>query len=270
MQRTPRLLPTDDARGDEHGRVEDDAGQGERRPYGQHAGAVDEQDEGFPRGPVDALDLVIAQTERPQRLVVVEDVITELLDARLVLVAQVAGDEAPIELDDRAERHLLSGRTVEPTAGLDDHERLVVGRADGDRLEALEDEIERLADRVPLLRAALLEQLDELGRQRDGLAKLDDGARAEAMRMEVRQADRDDVQLERRVLGQRAEGHDRHARLERQQVGPVVRAALGKDADAAALAQLGVDLAVHLLRSVADRGERNAPSSDRCTAGSCT
>lgn len=56
------------------------------------------------------------------------------------------------------------------------HQRLVIGRADGDTLEAVEDHIEDRADGGSLLLAALLKAGDELIGYVHRRAKFDDGS----------------------------------------------------------------------------------------------
>jgi len=60
---------------------------------------------------------------------------------------------------------------------------------------------------------------------------------AEGVAAEVVQARRHDEQRQVRVARQGAERHDGEAGLEREQLRPVVRAALWEDADGTALAQ---------------------------------
>lgn len=153
------------------------------------------------------------------------------------------------------------------------HEGLKVGRPEGDCLERLVDDVQQLAARGPLVLTALAELADELGRDVERRAKLDDSSAAEFVGVEVRQADRDDLQAQVWVGGHRAEGHDRYAGLERKQIGSVVgascagpahkviqsqsngpissyeraRRTLGKDAQTLAVRQMPVDPAVHLL-----------------------
>jgi hypothetical protein len=109
-----------------------------------------------------------------------------------------------------------------PTREKSHHERLKVGRPQGDRLESLVDDVEQLAACRPLVLAALAELADELGRDVERRAEFDDGPAPELVSVEVRQADGHNLEPEVRVGGHRAEGHDGDAGLEREQIGPVV------------------------------------------------
>ena len=57
-------------------------------------------------------DLMIPQPQIAQKSVVLHDVFTALLQARLVLEVQVSLEESAIELDDLAEGKVLAGRLV--------------------------------------------------------------------------------------------------------------------------------------------------------------
>lgn len=126
------------------------------------------------------------------------------------------------------------------------HERVVIRCPDRDTLQAVDDQVHEPSDRLLLALAALFKLGDKLGRDLDRRAKLDDGARAELVRVEVRHADGDDLQFQVGVGRDGAEGHDRDAGFERQQVGAVVRAAFGEDTDRASLGQALVDGRVHV------------------------
>jgi hypothetical protein len=85
--------------------------------------------------------------------------------------------------------------------------------------------LQQLPARLALLRSSNFVHLDELLVDRDRRSKLDDGAGAELVRVEVGQADGNELDVELRVSGHGAEGHDGEAGFEGEEVGPVVRAA---------------------------------------------
>lgn len=160
------------------------------------------------------------------------------------LVVEVSLNEPLVELDNLAKRETLTGRFVQSSRRLDDlrekgrivrlvynrkstgetdHQRLEIRGPDGDSLESLVDDVEQLAARGSLVLSTLLEFADEFRWDVERSTKLDNGATPELVRMEVREADGDDLDLEVRVGRHRAEGHDRHTSLEGQEVSPVVR-----------------------------------------------
>lgn len=101
--------------------------------------------------------------------------------------------------------------------------RLPVWAPEGDSPQPVVNLLEQLATCVSLLGSSLLVHLDKLLVNRDGRAELDDCAGTELVRVEVGQADGDELDLQVRIGGHGAKSHDREAGLERQEVGPVMR-----------------------------------------------
>lgn len=85
-----------------------------------------------------------------------------------------------------------------------DHEGFIVWREDGHRFQAVEDEVQDLGDGVSLVLTALVELFHVFCWDVQRRAKFDDGARAEAMGMEVGQSDGHDGDLQTGRSGQGA------------------------------------------------------------------
>lgn len=89
---------------------------------------------------------MILQAKSAEIGVIPLDLLVQRLHSWLVPVRIIAHNETLVELDNLTQVELLSRRLVKPARGLDDHERLVVGRAHGDTLQAIVYEIHDAAD----------------------------------------------------------------------------------------------------------------------------
>lgn len=120
VRRTLGRLARDELGGEEDGRVEDDAREGEHAPHAEEAEAVAQERERAPAWPANAVDLVVLEPHVAQKRVVFAHAVLEVLNARVLLVSVVADDEALVELDDLAERQVLARRAVQATRRLDE------------------------------------------------------------------------------------------------------------------------------------------------------
>lgn len=112
-------------------------------------------------------NLMVLEPDVLQGTIVRRDAPLEILNAGLVLEAQVTLDEAPVELDDLAQGEMLARGAVESAAGLDElstdqernegvlgeahHERLVIRRDDSDSPQSIIYHLQEFRTRDPLI-----------------------------------------------------------------------------------------------------------------------
>jgi hypothetical protein len=128
------------------------------------------------------------------------------------------------ELDDLAQRQVLSGNSVQSSGRLDDL-RVSIGRYDGGfpthlhgfpvrgtqshSAKSIMDLLKQLSTSISLVRSSKLELLDQMLIHRDGRAEFDDGSGPEFVGVEVREANRDELHVETGICSHSTESHDR-------------------------------------------------------------
>lgn len=226
----------------------DYSGQSQDGPSQQQVGSVDQQQEvpPFPLGRR-PFDLMILETEITKLSVVSLDLVCKPDHPRFVPVDLVRLDEPFGQLDDLAEGPLLSGRLVQSSTGVNNHQGLGVRGPDRHGLQSIVDQFQQLSTSFSLHRAALIKQVDELARHLDRGSEFDDSSRPELVRMKIRKSDRDDLDLEILVLRHGSERHYRDPSFERQEIRSIVRSSFGEDSDGTVLVETLVDVSVDLV-----------------------
>ena len=261
---------------------DDDAGEGEEEA-GETQQAADEQlQQGAQQrqrratGDGNALaDVVVGLVRAGQQILIFVQSLAQLRHLRVTLepLARVHEVAVQLQLLLGAQRHLLARQHVPRRVHA--VQRRPVRRHRRHLIHVHIDRPKQLVHRRALPLTALLEPRHQLPRDHDRLPHVHERARpvpqvrsrrllAEGVALEVVHAHGDQVEVAVGVLAQEAQRHDRNARLEREEVRLVVRAALGEDRHALLLRKVVPHRLEHLVvvdvREVLSRDRIETPT----------